>query len=138
MKRAVIYLFILVALVVPVSCKKGGCNVIQYVNFSTTVSLVEYNALLLPRQPVIVPQGGVSGLVVMQLSDNQYVAYDRTSTVEPERGCAVELADGGPLAIDPCSGAKYILINGSPAEIAECPLRPYRVYRRGEVLFISN
>lgn len=121
-------------------CKKGGCNVVDYRPFQATVSLVEFNELRLLMQPVAldVKRGGVAGLIVMQVSDGQYVAFDRCSTVNPEKRCAVELKDDGPVAVDPCSGATYILTNGSPSAIAECPLRSYYVRRDGDILIVSN
>lgn len=122
------------------ACKKGGCNVVPYRPFNTPVSLVEFSELRLPMQPVVLgaERGGVAGLIVMQISNGNYVAYDRCSTVNPERMCAVELTDSGPVAADPCSGATYILTNGSPASIAECPLRPYHARLQQDILIISN
>lgn len=121
-------------------CKKGGCNVVDYVPFQKTVSLVKFNELRLLMQPVELPReyGGVAGLIVMQVNKDQYVAFDRCSTVNPEKRCAVRLEGGGPVAVDPCSGAKFILTNGSPSAIAECPLRPYHVRRDGDILIVSN
>lgn|SRR5690606_5004892 len=120
------------------ACKKGGCNVVGYVPFQMTISLVQYNELRLPMQPVVLERGGVAGLIVMQVNDGQYVAFDRCSTVHPEKQCAVELDGNRPVAVDPCSGATYILTNGSPSAIAECPLRPYYVKRNDGVLIVSN
>src|SRR5690554_5448438 len=121
-------------------CKKGGCNVVDYIPFQETVSLVEFNELRLLMQPVALgpEHGGVAGLIVMQVSEGEYVAFDRCSTVNPEKRCAVELEGEGPVAVDPCSGAKFILTNGSPSAIAECPLRPYYVRRNGDILTVSN
>ncbi|MEC3878282.1 hypothetical protein [Parapedobacter sp. 10938] len=121
-------------------CKKGGCNVVDYIPFQQTISLVAFNELHLLMQPVALgPEyGGVAGLIVMQVSEGEYVAFDRCSTVNPEKRCAVELEGEGPVAVDPCSGAKFILTNGSPSAIAECPLRPYYVRRNGEILTVSN
>jgi len=121
-------------------CKKGGCNVVDYRPFQTTVSLVEFNELRLLMQPVAldVKRGGVAGLIIMQISDGQYVAFDRCSTVNPEKRCAVELKGESPVAVDPCSGATYILTNGSPSAIAECPLRPYYATRNGDFLIVSS
>lgn|SRR5690606_3099868 len=140
MTKAAWYITVISMLLLPTACKKGGCNVIDYRPFNTTVSLVEYNELRLPMQPVRLPanRGGVAGLIVMQISSGEYVAYDRCSTVNPEKGCAVELAESGPVAVDPCSGASFILTNGSPAAIAECPLRPYHVRLQQDILIISN
>lgn len=122
------------------ACRKGGCNVVDYVPFQKTISLVEFNQLRLLMQPVALgPEyGGVAGLIVMQVAEGEYVAFDRRSTVNPEKGCTVELDGEGPVAIDPCSSAKFILTNGSPSAIAECPLRPYYVRRNGDVLIVSN
>ena len=121
-------------------CKKGGCNVVDYIPFQATVSLVKFNELRLLMQPVALgaEYGGVAGLVVMQASEGRYVAFDRCSTVNPGKRCAVELDGEGPVAVDPCSGAKFILTNGSPSAIAECPLRPYYVRRNGDILIVSN
>ena len=140
MKKAVTYLFAFTAFLVPVSCKKGGCNVVDYRPFNITISLVEFSELLLLMQPVALgaERGGIAGLIVMQVSDREYVAFDRCSTVNPGKRCAVELEGDGPVAVDPCSGAKYILTNGSPSAIAECPLRPYYVRRNGDILIVSN
>ncbi len=137
-KGQVFFLFI-ACLSLP-GCKKGGCNVIDYVTFQKTVSLVEFNELRLLMQPVALgPEyGGVAGIIIMQVGEGQYVAFDRCSTVNPEKQCAVELDGQGPVAIDPCSGAKYILTNGSPSDIAECPLRPYYVRRTQDILIVSN
>lgn len=113
---------------------------VDYIPFQTTVSLVEFNELRLLMQPVALDaaRGGIAGLIIMQVSEGRYVAFDRCSTVNPGKRCAVELEDEGPVAVDPCSGAKFILTNGSPSAIAECPLRPYYVRRSGEILIVSN
>ncbi len=141
MTKASWYIALLCILTIPLACKKGGCNVVEYVPFNATISLVEFDKLRLSMQPVVVDRGGVAGLVIMQVSEGKYVAYDRCSTVNPAKRCAVELDEEGPVAVDPCSGAKYILTNGSPAAIAECPLKPYyvdaRQYRQG-ILTVSN
>ncbi len=129
-----------IACVLLTACKKGGCNVVDYIPFQKTLSLVEFNELRLLMQPVALgaEHGGVAGLIVMQVSDGEYVAFDRCSTVNPEKRCAVELEGEGPVAVDPCSGAKFILTNGSPSAIAECPLRPYHVRRNQDILIVSN
>lgn len=141
MRQARWYTIVLLSvLALPMACKKGGCNVIDYRSFNATISLVEFSELRLLMQPVSlgVEQGGVAGLIIMQVNDGEYVAFDRCSTVDPGKRCAVELEGDGPVAVDPCSGAKYILTNGSPSAIAECPLRPYYVRRNQDILIVSN
>ncbi len=140
MGKVISYIGLSVVLLLPMACKKGGCNVIGYRQFNAIISLVEFNELRLLMQPVVLgaERGGVAGLIVMQVNDGHYVAFDRCSTVNPEKRCAVELEGEGPVAVDPCSGAKFILTNGSPSAIAECPLRPYYARRDQDILIVSN
>lgn len=119
------------------ACKKGGCNVVEDVIVSSSFFLGEYPSLRIQGGYAVSNDGGVAGLIVLNTGSG-YIAYDRCSTVNPARRCAVEVQEGGLVAVDPCSQAKYILINGSPAEIAECPLKPYRASRQGDVIYISN
>lgn len=118
------------------ACKKGGCNVIPDVVVMERISLVEYPELRLPNQGVTIDRGGVAGLIVFHQGGNRYVAFDRCSTVEPQKKCAVTLS--GFVATDPCSKATFLMPNGSPSNIAECPLKPYRAIRNGETIIITN
>lgn len=99
--------------------------------------MVQYSQLHLPNGVAVTDRGGVAGLIIVNTGSG-YVAYDRASTVSPEKRCAVEVDGSGMVAKDPCSGARYLLINGSPAEIAECPLKPYRARRNGETIIVTN
>lgn len=120
------------------ACKKGGCNIIPHVAVTETISLVQYPELRIVHQAVAINRGGTAGLIIINLGNDQYAAYDRCSTVEPDKRCAVEIMDNGLVAKDPCSGATYILTNGSPSNIAECPLKPYRAYKNGELIIVTN
>ncbi len=130
-------MFIFTAFLVPTSCKKGGCNVIQHIPVLEQVSMVQYPLLHTPGGYAVIDRGGVAGLIVVNTGQG-FVAYDRCSTVAPEKRCAVEVEEGGIVAKDPCSGARYLLVNGSPAELAECPLKPYYARRNGETVIVSN
>lgn len=130
----IICLLLLISIVQ--ACNVGGCNVVPQVNVVERISLVQYPELHLAHQSVTLDRGGVAGLIVVSLGNGQYIAYDRCSTVDPHKGCAVEV--DGLVATDPCSGATYILTNGSPSKIAECPLKPYHATRSGETILITN
>ena len=112
-------------------CKKGGCNVVPYVPVNRVpFSLVQYPELNSTDGSIVLP-GGVAGILVVN-TPRGFVAYDRCSTVSPEKRCAVEVSESNPnIAVDPCSGAEYILLNGSPAKLAECPLKPYYIDKVG-------
>lgn len=137
MVKAVGYTALLFISLLPAACKKGGCNVVQDISVMEQVSMVQYSQLYTPGGYALTERGGVAGLIVVNTGQG-FVAYDRCSTVNPERNCAVEVEDGGIVAKDPCSGARYLLVNGSPAEIAECPLKPYHAQRNGETVIVSN
>ena len=131
------YIVFSVVFLLPAACKRGGCNVVQDIIVNRSFFLGEYPELRVQGGYAISDNGGVAGLIVLN-TGNGYVAYDRCSTVNPHLGCAVEVEESGLVAKDPCSGARYLLINGSPAEIAECPLKPYHARRNGETILVSN
>ena len=119
------------------ACSAGACNVVPDIQVTERISLIQYPQLRVAQQSVAIEYGGVAGLIVVSLGNNQYIAYDRSSTVEPHKRCAVEV-DGLVTATDPCSGATFILTNGSPSHLAECPLKPYRATLSGETILITN
>ncbi|SEL73360.1 hypothetical protein [Parapedobacter koreensis] len=131
------YIAFIAVIVLPGACKKGGCNVVQDVSVMEQISMVQYSQLYTPGGYAVTQRGGVAGLIIVNTGQG-YVAYDRCSTVDAGRRCAVEVEEGGLVAKDPCSGARYVLVNGSPAELAECPLKPYRAQRSGETIIVSN
>lgn len=128
-------LVLVMALTLP-ACRKSSCNVVPDVLVMERVSLVQYPQLRLAQQAVAIDHGGVAGLIIVSLGGDQYVAFDRCSTLDPQKKCAVQV--DGLVATDPCSGASYILTNGSPSNLAECPLKPYRAFRSGETIEIRN
>lgn len=118
----------------------GGCgkasNQVPNVAVNITANLVELPTI---NQGVTI-SGGVAGIILYRLPVNGggIVAYDRCSTVNPEKRCAVVL-NGDFTATDPCSGAKYSLLDGSPAKApATISLTRYTVSVSGTVIRITN
>ena len=71
---------------------------------------------------------GVAGIIIYRRPDNAYVAFDRCSSVNPEKKCAVIPDDPSLTATDPCSGAKFSLHDGTPVKApAKRPLKQYQV-----------
>lgn len=120
------------------SCTKGGCNIVPKTSVMELVSLVQYPELRIPNGSVSLNKGGISGIIIVNIGNNTFVAYDRCSPVDVHKRCAVEIESNGLTAIDPCSKARFILNNGAPASIAECPLKPYQAYRQGDNILITN
>jgi nitrite reductase/ring-hydroxylating ferredoxin subunit len=72
--------------------------------------------------------GGVAGIVIYHRADGAYVAYDRCSTVNPAKRCAVTTDSDDLTVTDPCSGAKFSLWDGTPVKApATVALKSYTV-----------
>lgn len=118
------------------SCGKEENNVPDYpVNYSVT--LIEFG-IKAQNNVLLVPNKGVAGLMIVK-TPNGYVAFDRCSTVNPEKACAVTPDDNGFTATDPCSGAKFSLLDGTPQKApAKISLKSYAITIAGNTLNVSN
>lgn len=109
------------------------------VNFSALLTDPRLLRLSSPGGAVALTGYGVAGLVIYRTTNGGYVAYDRCSTVNPEKQCAVVLDDPTFTATDPCSGAKFLLEDGTPVKApAELSLKRYNVFISGNTLQVTN
>lgn len=115
---------------------KGGYVPNVPVNYTVTVQ--EFNIKAVNRV-LLVPNHGVAGLMIVGIG-NRYVAFDRLSSVNPENGCKVSPDESGITATDPCTGAKYLLTDGSPQKAPA--IRNLKIYntalQNGQVIHITN
>jgi nitrite reductase/ring-hydroxylating ferredoxin subunit len=138
MRIKLTYLFILISLL---SCSKDNIDRIPDVYVSYKITLQEFNIkstnglLLINNQA----NAGVAGLIIYKRADGAFVAYDRCSSVNPQKRCAVVPDDPNLTATDPCSGAKFSLFDGSPVKApAERSLKQYRVIITNFDLMVVN
>lgn len=83
--------------------------------------------------------GGVAGIVVYKRVDGTYAAFDRCSSYQPEKLCAITVDDTGFTATDPCSGSKFSLDDGGPVKApATKYLRSYIVNTDQFYIYVSN
>ena len=88
---------------------------------------------------VILNGYGVAGLLLYRETDGSYAAYDRCSSYQPQKKCAVTIDDTGFTVTDPCSGAKFSLTDGTPVKApATKSLRVYNAYVSNFQLFVYN
>jgi hypothetical protein len=117
------------------SCFSGACDVIPNVTFHTSLNrgshLNVYSA-----KGWVYATGGVCGLIVYNTGDG-LMAYDRCSTVNPNAKNRVKVEENV-IIVDDDSGAKWLLLDGSPTDIAECSLRRYTVRKSGDNYIVSN
>lgn len=121
-------------------CGKERTNIPNVaVNFSTLLTDPRLLRLSSPGGAVTINGYGIAGLVIYRTQDGRYVAYDRCSTVNPQKLCAVVLDDPTFTVTDPCSGAKFLLEDGSPVKApAEISLKKYTAVVAGNSLQVTN
>jgi hypothetical protein len=99
------------ALLICLGCGKPGVYIAEVpVNFNITVQQFSIEA---NKGILMVPDQGVAGLLIVSTAEG-YRAYDRCSAVNPVSKCKVTPDEGGITVTDPCSGGKWLLLDGSP------------------------
>lgn len=118
-------------------CAKSG-NFIPDVSVNFHVSIQEFK-IKAKDNILLVPDQGIAGLLIVSTAFG-YKAYDRCSSVNPDVKCQITPDEGSITATDPCSGAKFLLTDGSPAKApAIRNLKAYTVtYQGSQGLHITN
>ncbi|TFF38327.1 hypothetical protein E2R66_09565 [Mucilaginibacter psychrotolerans] len=130
----------LFAVLVLVGCGKQE-NVVPSVpvNFRASRTDPRFSALNSIGGSVVISGYGVAGLLLYKQADGTITCYDRCSSYQPEKLCAVSPDNTGFTATDPCSGAKFSLSDGSPVKApATKYLRSYVVNATQFEIFVSN
>lgn len=105
--------------------KNNGYIPNAYVNMYIFLGDPEFVALNSVGNSVIVT-GGVKGIILHRLSFEEFVAIERVSSYQPENLCAVNIDSTGMFLVDPCSGSKFIITDGSVVKgPAQLPLKCY-------------
>lgn len=110
------------------SCGKTG-DVVPNVAVNLRIPITDPRIATLNAQggAVLISGAGVAGIVLYR-GANGYMAYDRCSSYQPEKLCAVTLDDTGFTVTDPCSGSKFSLADGGPVKApATRSLKAYTV-----------
>lgn len=107
-----------------------------FVEYNVTVQEFNIKAV---NGVLLVPNVGLKGLMIVR-TGSSYLAFDRCSSVNPKNGCAVEPDSHGITATDPCTGAKFLLLDGTPQKApAVRSLKSYSTsLRGGQTINVSN
>ncbi|TDG35079.1 hypothetical protein EZJ43_15240 [Pedobacter changchengzhani] len=122
-----------------ISCGKAD-NYIPDVPVNFTTLLTDPRlAGLSSGTPIFINGYGIAGLILYK-SGAKYMAYDRCSTVNPQNKCALVLDETKSITVtDPCTGAKFLLLDGSPAKApAIRDLKEYNVYISNNTISVTN
>ncbi|MBB2151843.1 Rieske (2Fe-2S) protein [Pedobacter gandavensis] len=116
----------LVIFLLLVGCGKDEGRYIPNVLVNYRISEAEFNIRAKDRI-LVVPNIGVAGLMIVKITPGNYITFDQCSSVNPDQRCKVTPDDNLITATDPCSGAKFLLLDGSPQKAPA--VRYLKVYR---------
>ncbi|GAA4319614.1 hypothetical protein GCM10023149_18420 [Mucilaginibacter gynuensis] len=120
------------------SCGKQS-EVVPYARVDVTVQINDPRYSLTRVGGYALVQGGVAGVIVYRRSQDAFVAYDRCSSYQPENKCAVNIDEVDIQVVDPCSGSKFLLSDGSPVKApASRSLRAYIAVSNGFEIHVTN
>lgn len=85
-------------------------------------------------------EGGSRGIIVFRSGFEEFKAYDRHCTYEPDNSCAkVSVSEVGLHAVDSCCASKFQLIDGLPVDgPAAIGLQQYNTRFDGNIIQIWN
>ncbi|NNM23910.1 MAG: hypothetical protein HKO54_10175 [Flavobacteriaceae bacterium] len=110
------------------------------VNISLNLNLPEYNPLRFPGNSVIINNRGIKGVVVYNVNNNLYTAFDLSDPNHVPSNCSrMELE--GIIASCPCGNDtnSYDIVTGQHQNDENAyPMQQYRIERIGDVINVSN
>lgn len=108
-------------------------------SFSLDLSLPQYNKLNFPGNTFVTRNYGLNGIVVYNLNNDQYLAYELSDPNHVLTDCSVLVVEGLEAKCS-CEDANvYSIITGQLVEgQGQYSLKPYRIQRTGQILRISN
>ena len=108
-------------------------------SFQLDLSLPQYNPLNFPGNSFVTRNYGLNGVVIYNLNNDQYMAFELTDPNHVPQACSVLVVKGTEAASSCGDGNVYTIITGQQIKgEGVYPLKPYRVVRRGNMLEISN
>ena len=102
------------------ACTDNQNSFVPYTKVDKYIPLVNYNNLLISGNSMTFPTDGYAGLIVMCVTDQQYLAFDaccpfegsKTSIVETNPGKTGVISSSNPIATCKICGSQYILFSG--------------------------
>ena len=108
-------------------------------SFRLDLSLPQYNPLNFPGNSFVTRTYGVNGIVIYNLNNDQYMAFELTDPNHIPQPCSILTVTGTKAECNCEDGNIYTIITGQLiAGEGPYSLKPYRVVRTGNVLEISN
>lgn len=136
------WLYIITITFLFLGCSKDDNQSIPLVRVDVTIytNNPSFNTISVPGTWTYV-NGGSRGLIIYRISNEEFKAYDRHCTYEPENSCGLVSVDATNItSIDSdCCKSTFILTDGSVTKgPASRPLKQYQTSFDGNVLRIFN
>ena len=148
-QRAMKYLLSVLALALVFACgsddnnnnpNNNNPNVTEPpVNFRLNLTLPEYNSLLFPGNSVTINGQGIQGIIVYNVNNTLYTAFDLVCPNQPQNSCS-RMEVEGIVATCPCNDDNsYDIVTGQhQTDEQSYPMVQYFVQREGDVITVSN
>ena len=144
-----IFYIVLGLFLLQVSCKKDDNAVDPPANVNITINpnSTEYQGINTVGGWIYIPQSLVPqqsrGIFVYRITQNEFMAYERTPPYEPNQCCNANVCTAlivdMPFVDDTCTGSSYQILDGSPFDgPSNIPLIRYTTYYDGLVLQIIS
>ncbi len=139
--------FLLIIALAFTSCKRSddqdddNPNLIDpLVNINLNLDLPEYNGLIFPGNSVVIQQLGVRGIVVYNVNNDLYTAYDLADPNHPVTSCSTMELEGiiATCTCDTDSNSYDIITGQHQTQPDIYPMQAYRAQRTGNSVRISN
>lgn len=143
------FFFSLIVLLSLLSCKKEDGTTVNdnnpfltppIVNLNLNLNLPEYNPLKFPGNSVFINNRGIKGIVIYNVNNNLYTAFDLTDPNHIPNSCS-RMDVEGIIATCPCENDSnaYDIVTGQHQNNENSyPMQQYRAERNGDVVSISN
>jgi len=110
------------------------------VNVNLNLNLPQFNPLRFPGNSVILNSQGIKGIVVYNVNNDLYTAFELSDPNHPPSSCS-KMEIEGIIATCPCADDdnSYDIVTGQHQSDPDAfPMLFYRVERNGENIIISN
>jgi Rieske Fe-S protein len=136
------WLYIITILILFLGCTKTEDQNIPLYQVDITIyaNNPSFNNISVPGTWTYV-NGGSRGIIIYRVSNEEFKAYDRHCTYEPNNSCGLVSVDATNITgVDgDCCGSTFILTDGSVTKgPASLPLKQYQTSFDGSVLRIFN
>ncbi len=144
MIRRILFLALLITLLFSCSTADENRNNNPYlvdinVNLTINLGLPEYNSLNFPGNSYTTYNYGLNGVVVYNINNSQYLAFELTDPNHPVSSCSRLTVNGLIATCDCGDGNEYNILTGEITKgEGQYALKSYRVRKSGNTLEISN